>query len=197
MRRTEIDQFVKCVRRVWDKLMDKQSSKGVNYRGKLECCGGYRRGETWCHECVIVLSTDMSAQRQRYAFEELLRVLYKIKLIDRRSPTETDFYQGILDISKLFKSQRTGNIPDKQSNVPLVLRLADEGAWPCALLRWTGPKRYWLKLESAAQRQNFELLDNGLYAKNRGSIGKRLFHRDEYDVLTDLGMGYLEPIYRK
>jgi len=197
VRRMEIDQFLKCVRRVWDKLIDKQSSVGVKYRGKIECCGGFRRGQTWCHECVIVMTSDMSSQRQRYAFEELLRVLYKLRLIQSQKMTDVDYYQGVLDVSKLFKSERTNNQPDKPSNVPLVLRSTDEGGWPCALLRWTGPKSYWIKLQSAAQSQNFELLENGLYSKQKGGIGKRLFHRDEYDVLADIDMGYLEPIYRK
>jgi DNA polymerase/3'-5' exonuclease PolX len=197
VRRSDIDQFLKCVKRVWDKLIDKQSSRGVRYRGRVECCGGFRRGQTWCHECVIVLTSDMSSQRQRYALEELLRVLYKIRLIESKRLTDTDYYQGVLDISQLYTSQRTGRQPDNRVHIPLVIRLVDEGAWPCALLRWTGPKGYWVKLQSAAQRQNYELLENGLYTKQRNSMGKRLFHRDEYDVLTDLDMGYLEPIYRK
>lgn len=198
--RAEIDQFVTCVKKVWDKLIQKQSSKGVRYRGKIQCCGGFRRGQTLCHECVIVLCSDMSSARQRYLFKELIRVLYKIKLIDTKRLQDSDYYQGVLDISKLFKSQRTGDYPSKRSNVPLVLRLTDEGSWPCTLLRWTGPKNYWIKLQSAAQRQNFELLENGLYSRGsggRGGLGKKLYHRDEYDVLTDLDMGYLEPIYRR
>jgi DNA polymerase/3'-5' exonuclease PolX len=197
VRRTDIDQFLKCVKRAWDKLIDKQSSVGVKYRGKLECCGGFRRGQTWCHECVIVLTSDMSAQRQRHAFEELLRVLYKLRFIESQKMSDVDYYQGVLDVSKLFKSNRTNQQPDSPSNIPLVLRLTDEGGWPCALLRWTGPKRYWINLQSAAQHHNYELLENGLFSKHKGGIGKRLFHRDEFDVLTDIEMGYVEPIYRK
>ena len=197
VRRNDIDQLLKCIKRVWYKLAEKQSTKGVRYTPKMECCGGFRRGDVWCHECVIILSTDMASQRQRYIFEELIRVLYKLRLIESKKLTDTDYYQGILDISRLFKSARTGDYPVKRTNVPLVLRLVDEGAWPSALLRWTGPKNYWIKLQSAAQKQNFELLENGLYSKTRGGIGKRLFHRDEYDILTDLGLGYLEPIYRR
>lgn len=197
--RAEIDQFFKCVKKIWDKLVERESTRGAKYRGKLECCGSFRRGKAWCHECVIVLSSDMSSARQRYSFKELLRVLYKLRLINSQRQQDNNSYQGVVDMSKLFKSQRTGDYPDKRSNIPLVLRLTDEGGWPCSLLRWTGPKSYWIKLQSAAQRQNFELLENGLYAgrTRTRSGGKRLFHRDEYDVMTDLDMGYLEPIYRQ
>ena len=197
VRRSDIGQFLGCVKKVWDKLIDKQSSRGVRFKGRVECCGGFRRGQSWCHECVIVITSDMSIQRQRYALDELLKVLYKIHLIESKKTTDTDYYQGVLDVSQLFTSQRTGKQPDKQVHVPLVIRLVDEGAWPCALLRWTGPKSYWMKLQGIAQRQHYELLDNGLYTKQRNSIGKRLFHRDEYDVLSDLDVTYLEPIYRK
>jgi DNA polymerase lambda len=189
--RAELEQFINCVRKSWEKLNNKVSSQ-AKYSCKIEACGAFRRGKTMCHECVIVLKSNIGFQRQKRLFKQLIELLYKVRLIETKNQRDTGLYVGILDISRLFRSQRTGKIPDKPANIPVVLRLVEPEAWACALLRWTGPKSYWIKLKSAAQHQNYALTETGLYHR-----GKRLYHRDEFDVMLDLDMGYLEPIYRK
>lgn len=189
--RAELEQFINLVRKSWEKLNGKMSSQ-AKYSCRVEACGAYRRGKTTCHECVIILKSEIGFQRQRLAFRQLIDLIYKVRLVESKSLRDTGLYVGVLDISRMFRSQRTGKIPDKPANIPLVLRLVEPEAWPCALLRWTGPKTYWNTLKSAAISQGYQLMETGLYHR-----GKRLYHRDEFDVMTDLDMGYLEPIYRK
>jgi DNA polymerase/3'-5' exonuclease PolX len=198
--RAELDQFVSCVRRAWDKIIQKESFQGNKYHGTVECCGSFRRQQSRCHECVVLLKSNISYQRQKALFQDLIKILEKIRLLDanHRISYDSDYYQGILDVSKMFKSTRTGDHPDKQTNVPVVFRLVEQDSWPCALLRWTGPISYWTKLQSAAMYKGYELTERGLYLSNKQSgIGKRLYHRDEYDVVADIDMEYLDPVYRK
>lgn len=195
--RGELDKFVTCVRKIWTKIIQKESTKSNTYSGRIECCGTFRRGKRWCHECVIILQSNVHLKRKYNMFSKLIEVLYKLRLINSTRMNEHDYYKGVLDISKLFKSERTNDYPDKQTNVPLVLRLVEPDALPCALLYWTGPNNYWNKLQSVAYQQGFELLEQGLYHKSQNGLGKKLYHRDEYDVLTDIGMDFVEPIYRK
>jgi DNA polymerase/3'-5' exonuclease PolX len=198
--RTDLDQFIGCVRRAWDKIVQKESSRQERHSSTTECCGSFRRQQAWCHECVILLKSTVPFQRQKVMFQDLIKILEKVRLLDgnHRIAYDYDYYQGVLDVSKMYKSTRTGDYPDKQTNIPIVLRLVESESWPCALLRWTGPIAYWVKLQSTAAHRGYKLTEHGLYLDDkRAAHPKRLYHRDEYDVMNDLDMEYLEPMHRK
>lgn len=195
--RGELGVFVNCAKKAWEKIVTKHNSRHI---ATIECCGSYRRGSSRCHECVILFKSDIPYDRQKVLFKELLYVFTKLGLLlgnTKSLSSYTDTYQGVLDLSRLFKSDRTREAPDKPSNLPVLLKLVAPEAWPCALLKWTGPSVYWAKLQTSANRSGYELTENGLYYKNKTSgIGKRLYHRDEYSVLMDIGMEYVDPLYR-
>jgi DNA polymerase/3'-5' exonuclease PolX len=198
--RNELAQFVIIAKKAWEKIIHKED------RGCFaiaECCGSYRRGSISCHECVILFKSDAPFVRQKLLFKELIELLKKLRLLSP-TPSITHFIDNtnttcnsILDVSRLFQSKRTGKEPDKPTNIPIVLSLVEQEGWPCALLKWTGPYNYWIQLQSAAAKSGYLLTGDGLYYDNKNGSGKRLYHRDEYDVIVDIGLEYIEPIFRQ
>lgn len=192
--RGELGHFVTCVKKTWEKLVKKYNNK---HTCNAECCGTFRRGSSACHECVILLKSDIPFERLKSLFKDLIYVFTKLGLLNKKTQQTDDYYQGILDISRLFKSSRTQSAPSTPSYLPIVIRLVEQEAWPCALLKWTGPSVYWSRLQTTANKMGYELNEKGLYFKNKTTgIGKRLHHKDEFDVLSDLNLEYTDPIYR-
>jgi DNA polymerase/3'-5' exonuclease PolX len=190
--RNELSFFVTCVRKAWEKIIHRMNPK---HNAAIECCGSYRRNTPTCHECIILLKSDIVFPRLKDPFQQLIHTLQKIHLLSLNSIKSNNsyLYEGILDLSVLFTDVRTNQPPTQSTNLPVILKVIEPEAWPCALLYWTGPNPYWIKLQSAAQRANYELTPEGLFVR----IGhKRLRHRDEYDVLMDIGVEYQEPLFR-
>lgn len=182
--RNTINRNIMYIKKIWNALIRKKT-KDRKYSSNIVCCGAYRRGAAQCPECIILIKTDIDQQTQQNIFRKLINIMYKINLIENTN-THLNTFKGMLNINKNNKNRP--NI-----KIPLTIKLSDRNSWGCELLYWTGPSSFWENLKNTAHQQGMILHNHGLYHKTRGDTLKQLIHRDEYDILRDLGLRYIDP----
>ena len=156
----------------------------------MELCGDYRRGKNRATECVILLGDGEynSIQFLQEAFKIFKKVLNRVFRM-----TEVQ-NKNLKWLGEIYMRNERG----QKESFPVLCVVVPTSGWSCGLIRWTGPSRYWSRLQTIANNQGYDLEEDGMYIHNTNSTAssKRLQHRNEYDVFEDLGVQYLPPFQR-